>query len=147
MTLLRKATLLGLATISVLSLSLPGTYAHDVKGVIDCEFRHVCVWEHSHFRGAKQQVSGFAAYTDLNGYLHDRASSWGNANELTTEYLGEWQYDWFGRKLVALSYLEPNTSGNNLQDDIRPNGQNSNDKADFVARWDWSGWRTERRGE
>ena len=140
MTLLRKATLLGLATISVLSLSLPGTYAHDVKGVIDCEFRHVCVWEHEEFQGVKQQISGFSPYTDLNGALHDRASSWTNANGVTTECLGDWRSSWYSRKAVALSYLKAGWSGTNLQDDIHYDGTDSNDQADFVARWDWSGW-------
>ena len=140
MTLLRKATLLGLATISVLPLSLPGTYAHDVQKAENCSFRHVCVWEHSNFRGVRQEISGFADYTDLNGSLHDRASSWTNANESTREYIGEWRNTRYGRKAVALAYLDPGWSGTNLQHDVHYDRTDSNDQADFVARWDWSGW-------
>ena len=140
MHLIRKIMVALVATLSVVTLSVPTSYSYDIVGTQGCVTRNVCVWEHEFFKGHRQIISGFSDYTDLNSHLHDQASSWANANVYTREYLGDWVHIGLIRMPVKLSYLEPGYSGTNLQDDIRPNGHDSNDKADFVARSDWRGW-------
>lgn len=66
----------GLVAVASLSLGLltvtsPATQA----AVFHCPTSTICVHADNNFRGARQDISGFAAYTDLNGHLHDKASS------------------------------------------------------------------------
>ena len=125
-----------MVAVSVISLGVPAGYAADYPGVHDCPERHVCVWTDIDFHGTRQAISGYADYTDLNGHLHDRASSWVNANYSTIEWLGEWHRG----KPFGGSYLKPRHKGTDLRDDIT-HGRHFNDRADFVARNDWYNWK------
>lgn len=89
-----------------------------------CPSKNVCVYQDSYRRGTVQIISGFNNYTNLNGYLHDKASSWTNANDITPEAIGEWRKgaEYIGQVLPAGWY----------EDDLR--SVNFNDKADFVKR-------------
>lgn len=89
-----------------------------------CPSKNVCVYQDSYRRGTPQIISGFDNYTNLNGDLHDRASSWTNANDFTSEAIGEWRNgaEYIGQVLPPGWY----------EDDLR--SVNFNDKADFVKR-------------
>ena len=96
--------------------------ATDYPGGWNCPASHVCIWEHSDFRGVKDTISGYHSYANVSAYMHDRGSSWMNANYYRNEWLGEWSH---GRKLLG-SYLPPQYRGTNLVHD------NFNDRVDFV---------------
>lgn len=100
----------------------PVAQATDYYGVWNCPESHVCIWEHSDFRGVKDTISGYQSYANVSAYMHDRGSSWMNANYYRNEWLGEWSH---GRKLLG-SYLPPQYRGTNLVHD------NFNDRVDFV---------------
>ncbi|ORC24362.1 hypothetical protein A7979_10235 [Rothia nasimurium] len=77
------------------------------------------------FGGSRQDISGFAAYTDLNGQLHDKASSWVNANRWVSMGIGEWRN---GKQFIG-QVLPAGWYENNLHTNA-----NFGDKADFVKQ-------------
>ena len=138
---MKKVISLLLATLYLSVSSIASSSAYVIKNdgaargtpYVHCPFRHTCIWSDSVFRGDLQITSGFSHYTDLNGGLHDRASSWVNANEYTTMWLGEWvngRHDWnhlvWGSAVWA-GYKETNLIHSGF-----------NDRADFVVRADWN---------
>lgn len=92
--------------------------------VFNCPTSTVCVYEHTGLWGNQQNISGYAAYTDLNGHLHDKASSWINANVRTSMAIGEWRS---GRQHIG-QVLPPGWYEDNLHN------VNFGDKADFVKQ-------------
>lgn len=118
----------GLATVAGLSLGLlsvatPASQA----AVYHCPTSHVCVHSDNYFRGAQQTINGHSHYTNLNGQLHDKASSWINANRYAYMQIGEWH----NSRMVIGQTLPPGWYENNL-------GRNAsfNDRADWVKH-DW----------
>lgn len=77
--------LAGLASTSAMLVAAP---AHAAS--YSCATSHVCLWVHKNYEGSRQQVSGFADYTDLNGHLHDKASSWGSSNRSQQMCVIDW---------------------------------------------------------
>ena len=100
----------------------PVAQATDYYGVWNCPESHVCIWEHSDFRGVKDTISGYQSYANVSEYMHDRGSSWMNANK----YRGEWLGEWSNGRMVPGSHLHPQFRGTNLVHD------NFNDRVDFV---------------
>ena len=100
----------------------PAAQATDHYGVWGCPANHVCIWEHSDFRGFKEIISGYRSYANVSEYMHDRGSSWMNANK----YRGEWLGEWSNGRMVPGSHLHPQFRGTNLVHD------NFNDRVDFV---------------
>jgi hypothetical protein len=100
----------------------PAAQATDYPGVWNCPESHVCIWEHSDFRGVKDTISGYHSYANVSAYIHDRGSSWMNANK----YRGEWLGEWSGIRKVYGSHLPPQYRGTDLTHD------NFNDRVDFV---------------
>lgn len=100
----------------------PVAQATDYYGVWNCPESHVCIWEHSDFRGVKDIISGYQSYANVSEYMHDRGSSWMNANK----YRGEWLGEWSNGRMVPGSHLHPQFRGTNLVHD------NFNDRVDFV---------------
>ncbi|MFW0178459.1 peptidase inhibitor family I36 protein [Rothia sp. P7208] len=101
-------------------VSLPAANA----SVYACPTSNVCVYEHEWFHGASQTISGYATYTDLVGGLHDRVTSWINANRYATEYLGD--RSWWGQeetRYLPAGWYEHNLSNSGF-----------NDRADYVRR-------------
>ncbi|MCH6471303.1 hypothetical protein [Sinomonas terrae] len=119
---LHRAGSVGLVVAGVLGgAAFAAAPAHaDIYG---CSTSTVCIYEHTYRGGAKQSVSGYASYTDLNGSLHDRASSWTNACRSQGFAIGEWRNGrpYNGQLLPAGWY----------EDDLRTAG--FNDMADYVA--------------
>ncbi|WP_284512883.1 peptidase inhibitor family I36 protein [uncultured Rothia sp.] len=118
---LASAAVLAASAGSIVAVA-PAAQATDYPGVWNCPASHVCIWEHSDFRGVKDTISGYHSYANVSAYMHDRGSSWMNANYYRNEWLGEWSH---GRKLLG-SYLPPQYRGTNLVHD------NFNDRVDFV---------------
>lgn len=122
----RKTTLGGLVAVAGLSLGLLTAAAPASQAaVFHCPTSTVCVHSDNYFGGARQDISGFAPYTDLNGHLHDKASSWVNANRWTAMGIGEWRS---GKKFIG-QILPAGWYENNL-------GRNAgfDNKADFVTQ-------------
>ncbi len=112
------ATTLGIgATIATVPASQASVYG--------CPTSTVCVHSDIRFTGAEQRISGYSWYTDLYSSLHDRASSWINANRYSTEAIGEWRG---GHKYIA-QVLPAGWYEDNL-------GKNAgfDNKADFIQR-------------
>ena len=99
---LASAAVLAASAGSIVAVA-PVAQATDYPGVWNCPASHVCIWEHSDFRGVKDTISGYHSYANVSAYMHDRGSSWMNANYYRNEWLGEWSH---GRKLLG-SYLPP----------------------------------------
>lgn len=118
---LASAAVLAASAGSIVAVA-PAAQATDYPDVWNCPASHVCIWEHSDFRGVKDTISGYHSYANVSAYMHDRGSSWMNANYYRNEWLGEWSH---GRKLLG-SYLPPQYRGTNLVHD------NFNDRVDFV---------------
>lgn len=89
-----------------------------------CPSKNICVYEHSHRQGTSQIISGFNHYTNLNSQLHDRASSWTNANDHTNIAIGEWSR---GKEIIG-QILPPGWYEDNLK------SVGFNDRADWVKR-------------
>ncbi len=92
--------------------------------VLGCPTSNVCVYEHARRGGSSQVINGYNGYTDLSRALHDRASSWTNANVRASEGIGEWRR---GRQFIGQT-LPPGWYEDNLKS-IR-----FNDMADFVKQ-------------
>ena len=121
-----KKVLASAAVLAASAGSIVGTapvaQATDYYGVWNCPESHVCIWEHSDFRGVKDTISGYQSYANVSEYMHDRGSSWMNANK----YRGEWLGEWSNGRMVPGSHLHPQFRGTNLVHD------NFNDRVDFV---------------
>ena len=119
---LASAAVLAASAGSIVAVA-PAAQATDYPGVWNCPASHVCIWEHSDFHGVKDTISGYYSYANVSEYMHDRGSSWMNANHYRTEWLGDWVN---GRKTYG-STLPPQYRGTNLSHD------NFNDRVDFVT--------------
>lgn len=120
----KKAIAVAGGALTLLSASLAGGSPADAATTMGCPGKHVCVYQDSHRQGTAQIISGFNKYTNLNRDLHDKASSWTNANDITPEAIGEWRN---GQEYIG-QVLPPGWYEDNLQT------VNFNDKADFVRR-------------
>jgi hypothetical protein len=89
----------------------------------NCDVSHVCFWTDADYNGQRQQISGFADYTDLNGTLHDRASSWGSSTR--TQRLCV--IDWVNGRATTLTTLYPGNRTSWV-------GSAANDRADAVRQ-------------
>ena len=118
---LASAAVLAASAGSIVAVA-PAAQATDYPGVWNCPASHVCIWEHSDFRGVKDTISGYYSYANVSEYMHDRGSSWMNANYYRSEWLGDWSH---GRMIYG-SHLPPQYRGTNLVHD------NFNDRVDFV---------------
>lgn len=117
----------GLVAVASLSLGLLTVTSPAAQAaVFHCPTSTICVHADNNFGGARQDISGFAAYTDLNGHLHDKASSWINANRYVSMGIGEWRR---GSGEFIAQTLPPGWYEDNL-------GRNANfdNKADFVKQ-------------
>lgn len=96
--------------------------------VLSCPTSNVCVYAEANFLTggsyAWQKTSGFSAYADLAPGIHDRASSWINANNSQHMGIGEWVN---GGQFIA-QRLNAGWKDNNLSD------IGFNDRADFVLQ-------------
>lgn len=92
--------------------------------VLGCPTSNVCVYQHARRGGSSQVINGYNGYTDLAPALHDRASSWTNANLRASEGIGEWRR---GRQFIG-QVLPPGWYEDNLK------SVNFNDVADFVKQ-------------
>ncbi|WP_272878616.1 peptidase inhibitor family I36 protein [Rothia nasisuis] len=104
---------------------LTATAPASQAAVFHCPTSTVCVHANIGFGGSRQDISGFAAYTDLNGQLHDKASSWVNANRWVSMGIGEWRN---GKQFIG-QVLPAGWYENNLHTNA-----NFGDKADFVKQ-------------
>ncbi|WP_160311331.1 MULTISPECIES: peptidase inhibitor family I36 protein [Rothia] len=118
---LASAAVLAASAGSIVAVA-PAAQATDYPGVWNCPASHVCIWEHSDFRGVKDTISGYYSYANVSEYMHDRGSSWMNANYYRSEWLGDWSHG----RMIHGSHLPPQYRGTNLVHD------NFNDRVDFV---------------
>lgn len=115
-----------LAAIGGLTLLTGTTVATPAQAdIYGCRTSHNCVYEHKDFRGQSQVVSGYNQYTEIEPRLHDRVTSWINANRHQPMVLGDWGP---GRQTKTVTqHLPPGWVYRHLGD------IGFNDKADFVA--------------
>jgi hypothetical protein len=111
-------TILGITMIGAAGLAMPAQAT-----IGQCQTSTVCVYKDAQWLNTSQVISGFTSYADLNGYLHDQASSWINANNSTAEVIGEYRS---GQPYYAET-LSAGWTDNNLSD------IGFNDMADFVT--------------
>lgn len=121
--LFRKVMTVGLVTSGAVG-GLVATSGPAEARVFGCPTHYECVYQHSGLRGESQVISGYVPYADLDSRLHDRVSSWANANRNTYIGIGEWR---FGKQYIAQT-LPPEWYEASLR------SVNFNDKADFVMQ-------------
>ena len=105
---LASAAVLAASAGSIVAVA-PAAQATDYPGVWNCPASHVC-------------ISGYYSYANVSEYMHDRGSSWMNANYYRSEWLGDWSHG----RMIHGSHLPPQYRGTNLVHD------NFNDRVDFV---------------